>query len=291
MNKSDDVPFNPKTQNAETQETKEDAEKSSDAQDNFQRIKPRDALEIEYQISGQKPSTSNPEVSGNKRAVKLGRDTPDLGLATEDQSPKAAEFVAPRRAITRKHRHKIKAPLNFLAMQDYKGDRNNLNINLINPDLHLSNRSNKNDCETVKLSQSTKTPDQRRAHFFQLQDSRLGGRMPNLRLPSPQKGFANEGRKLTPIKIVDLSARPTSKETVSIKKEYTRHFPLLQRSKQQPLKQDLVSMITDKAKVGNIDNSLERSNTKSNNSKMMNTSFGASMDRTRRFASTTVEST
>ena len=92
---------------------------------------------------------------------------------------------------------------------------------MINPDLVTS----RHDTETERLNNySIKTPERRPNRRIKIQDPRLGPIPPRGRMnknTSQLKEIENMRRSPTPIKIVDLSAKPLSMSgCISIKKEY-----------------------------------------------------------------------
>ena len=117
---------------------------------------------------------------------------------------------------------------------------------MINPDLVTTN-SRHDTTETERLNHSTKTPEKNIRRRISIQDPRFNvnpkGRFsPNLTNSNTMKDGGR--RSPTPIKIVDLSAKPMPNcMSSSIKQDYLRHFPLLNRK--QPLKMEhLTNMIT-----------------------------------------------
>lgn len=140
-------------------------------------------------------------------------------------------------------------------MHDFKGTRN-LDVSMINPDLVTSRHDT---TETERLNYSTKTPEARLNRRISIHDPRLGCLMKavDVSRPSPTASVLRDRdivrRSPTPIKIVDLSAQPkpvpVPANSLSIRQDYLRHFPLLNRK--SPLKTEhLRSMI---AKGGNLD--------------------------------------
>ena len=168
------------------------AEKSeTNASQNYYRQKPRKASDIELSNSSQPQKTVNSTgIDLSKRAERESNRNNDISKG---------DFIAPRRAMTRKQRLNIKTPINLLAIHDCKGIKN-LNLTIVNSDLVTS----KIETETMNLSQSIRTPEARRRMRHASVQDRAVGRLRN----QNQTPSTLPSRTPTPIRIVDLSAEP-----------------------------------------------------------------------------------